>query len=480
MEAHSPRMDRRTLLKGALAGIGAPALAPALAACGGSTSAVPKLSTKPVTITWSTWGDNTNPMVQASAEGAKAFQQKYPNITVQPQAQVGDYATKVLTQMASGSGAPDLIGGCCTTLPSWARKGVLVKLDPFIARDLKKAQIDDFEQNQYHSFSRPGVGQYALPMYMGTYGFLYNKDRFQAAGVALPTADWDWNSWVEAMTKLTDASKQQWGGNVQYEDWQIIANQNGGHVVDPTNPLRCVADSSETLAGLQWIHDQMWKSNVAMRADQAQKGQSSYEALLSGRYATTYFGSWGLKEGGKNGGADAPLLIHSGWDAAVVPKGPKARASLATTDGWVIWTGSPHIAEAWQLMQWLETDDWWNINLPITAQQPSRKSLQTKWVDGLKKNNPGFQDKNLEAFTPPMQQDYAQVEELFTYDDEARKVLNDAYTKAVTDNKAGVSETFQAAAAQVNQIEAQLQQGGTVTTSSSKQAIVPPCDCAGL
>lgn len=32
----------------------------------------------PATITWTTWGDENNPMVQASTEGVKLFNQKFP------------------------------------------------------------------------------------------------------------------------------------------------------------------------------------------------------------------------------------------------------------------------------------------------------------------------------------------------------------------------------------------------------------------
>jgi ABC-type glycerol-3-phosphate transport system substrate-binding protein len=158
-----------------------------------------------------------------------------------------------------------------------------------------------------------------------------------------------------------------------------------------------------------------------------------------------------------------------------------ARSDLATTDGWVIWQGSPHIAEAWELMQWLESDDWWNINLPITAQQPSRKSLQSKLVDVLKKNNPSFQSKHLEASTPPMQDGYARVVEVFKYGDEARTVLNAAHSKAVTLNEAAVADTFMAAAAQINQIEQLLNLvdlGGTLSTSATKALAPAACPCA--
>ncbi|MCL4543699.1 MAG: extracellular solute-binding protein [Chloroflexi bacterium] len=106
------------------------------------------------------------------------------------------------------------------------------------------------------------------------------------------------------------------------------------------------------------MHDLLWKSNVTMQAGQAQKDETWYEALLSGRWATAVGGSWQLKEGGKQSGVDAPLLLSNSWDLAVVPKGLKDRASIATIDGWVIWKGSPYVAEAWELMKFLETDAW--------------------------------------------------------------------------------------------------------------------------
>lgn len=461
-------LTRRTFLSSSAATLGLAATA-LLTSCraGIATTPATAVTKKPVTLLWSTWGNNTNPMVQAASQGAKVFHEQHPNITVHPEPQLAGWPAKIFAQMIAGSGAPDLCGGCCTILPDWARKGVLVTLDSYIARDLKQSQVQDFEQNQYRSFNRPGIGQYALPMYMGTFALYYNKDSFQAAGVAFPTDTWDWNTWQEAMARLTNHQKEQWGVNIQSGNWQIFLNANGGHEVDPHDDLKTLIAAPEALSALQWMHDLLWKSNVAMQAGQAQQGETWYQALLSGRWATALGGSWQLKEGGKQGGADAPLLLSHSWDLAVVPKGPKQRADVVTTDGWVIWKGSKHIEEAWELMQFLETDTWWNINMSITTQQPSRISLQGKWVQTLKKDNPGFQDKRLDAFLPPVKEGYGQVQEIFRYDSEARTVLNNAYTQSVTLNKTSVQEAFTAAAAQIDRIEQQLNSGGT--TSSTKK-----------
>ncbi|MCL4543700.1 MAG: hypothetical protein M1118_03735 [Chloroflexi bacterium] len=76
-----------------------------------------------------------------------------------------------------------------------------------------------------------------------------------------------------------------------------------------------------------------------------------------------------------------------------------------------------------------------------------------------------------------MKDGYGRVQELFHYDDEARKVLNDAYTQSVTLNRTSVQQAFTAAAGQIDRIEEQLNNGGS-TTSSTKKAAALPCDCA--
>ncbi len=458
---------------GLLAACGTAATAtttPAAASASGS-SAAPQPTTAAaapakgkVALRWSTWGNAQNPFAQAATQGLAIFQQQHPDIQVTPEDQgASNFVDKMTTQMVSGV-APDVIGQCCTTLPNWARKGLLLPLDEYINRDYKADQIKDFEQLQWSFFHDPKMGQFAFPMYMGIFALSYNKDRFQAAGVALPTDDWDWQNFQDAMLKLTDPSQQKWGMNTigAGSTWYQFIHQNGGSPIDPNDDTKCTVDSPAATEATQWIHDRYWVDKSIIPNDQKTAGTTDDQRFKNGTTAMNGLGSWYVTRLIKAVGNDLQ------WDVVPLAKGKAGRSTLATTDGWIIFKGSPHAAEAWELMKFLQSDDWWTINMAVTGQQPARASLQDKWIAQIVKGNPVLADKNLKAFTLANTQNYGRAVDLFHDDPPATKALNDAYAKAVIMNQASVASTMRDVAAQVDQIE---------KTSAQSAAVDFGCAC---
>ena len=85
----------------------------------------------------------------------------------------------------------------------------------------------------------------------------YNKGLFDAAGVAYPTADWTWDSFMDTAKSLTtdsdsDGTTDQWG--VVATDWppaQMFIWQAGGDVISDdlaTSPI----DSPEAVEGMNF------------------------------------------------------------------------------------------------------------------------------------------------------------------------------------------------------------------------------------
>jgi multiple sugar transport system substrate-binding protein len=159
--AHTRRTTRRTVVTVASA---LPLAVLASCAPGGGAEA-PQAGAKEVTLRWTTWGNQTSPMVEASKRGADLFTQKFPKIKVSPEPDPGK--EKLFAEMVAGTAA-DVMGQCCNTLPTWARKGILTNLDPLVKRDLKDAQVRDFHELQWNYFWFKESGRFALPMYMGT------------------------------------------------------------------------------------------------------------------------------------------------------------------------------------------------------------------------------------------------------------------------------------------------------------------------
>src|SRR5919199_498885 len=82
-----------------------------------------------VQLRWTTWGNETHPMVRASTLGVEAFTRHFPKVKVENLPDPGP--APITAQMAAGD-APDVIGQCCTSLPEWARKNATENLDPYI------------------------------------------------------------------------------------------------------------------------------------------------------------------------------------------------------------------------------------------------------------------------------------------------------------------------------------------------------------
>src|SRR5699024_11814680 len=92
----------------------------------------------------------------------------------------------------------------------------------------------------------------------------YNKDLFDEAGIEYPTAEWDWDTFLEAAKALTDPSKNQfgYGGVGWWPQWFSLVAQNGGHVLDPETGAPNV-NSPEAARGLPLAYDPSLTPEVA-------------------------------------------------------------------------------------------------------------------------------------------------------------------------------------------------------------------------
>jgi multiple sugar transport system substrate-binding protein len=116
------------------------------------------------------------------------FEAQHPNIKVeQLQVPYDQFRRKLLTSMAGGS-APDLIRADIIWVPEFADMGALVALDEF---------MPDFEMYREAVFPGPlstnylNGHYYGLPLDTNTRVLVYNKDMFEAAGIANPPATMD-------------------------------------------------------------------------------------------------------------------------------------------------------------------------------------------------------------------------------------------------------------------------------------------------
>jgi len=187
-------------------GIGAAATAAAALVLSGCASTpgteTPELSDEPVTISMTWWGGDARH--ESTQEAIAAFEDEYPNITVEPQ--YTDWAGywDQLATAAAGGDAPDVIQMDELYLASYGGRGALY--------DLSTVDIDT--TNIPAEAVETGVvadTQYALPIGIGVTGVVANADLFAEYGVELPDDEtWTWDDYAAISKEISEKS----GGKV--------------------------------------------------------------------------------------------------------------------------------------------------------------------------------------------------------------------------------------------------------------------------
>ncbi len=140
------------------------------------------------------------------------------------------------------------------------------------------------------------------------------------------------------------------------------------------------------------------------------------------------------------------------WDIAPLPRGPAGRATLATSDGWSIWSGTKNRDAAWEFLKHLQSDEHTDVATRYAGQQSARKSHQQQWVKAFAETNPKLAGKALKWCADAVEKNYARPREFFRNNADSEKIYTDAYNKAVRDGDAEVGIEMRAAAEQINQL----------------------------
>jgi multiple sugar transport system substrate-binding protein len=145
------------------------------------------------TITYAIWDDTQKDAMQ---QIATAFEAENEGVTVKVEVTPWDsYWTKLQTAM-TGGGGPDVFWMNGPNLGLYASNGQLAELT-----DLDTSK---YPQGIVDLYTLDGK-TYGAPKDFDSIALWYNKRLFEAAGVAEPTADWNWEDMQEAAKKLTTA-----------------------------------------------------------------------------------------------------------------------------------------------------------------------------------------------------------------------------------------------------------------------------------
>lgn len=340
---------RRVVLLGALA---------LAAGCGGPR--------RQVELTLFTW---TRPAeLAANQELVAEFEARHPGVRVEIINEPGDRAMDKLQAMIAAGNPPDVMSIHGAMFIPLAARGALLELDALIAED-PEFGLEDFYPGLVALCRHEGV-LYSLPRYTSVYVLFYNKDLFDAAGLAYPDYGWTWDDYLEAARRMTVASGDPerrrfgcvidfWGARIYPWIWS-----NGGEVLDEER-RRCLLDSPESQEALQFLVDLRHRWRVCPPTTMADRRQN-IAMFTNGRVGMFQTGAWDIQAMQEAAGLR--------WGVAPLPK-RKQHATLMGTENYAIAAGTRHPKEAWELFRFLLGPEAQEKMGRELEKQPSRRSV---------------------------------------------------------------------------------------------------------
>jgi multiple sugar transport system substrate-binding protein len=314
-----------------------------LSACGSKPSSTTSIG--PASITFSAWGapEELTVWKQIVAD----FEAAYPNIKVNVEVSDWDsYWDKLKTQLAANT-PPDIFAMDAPLYLDYKSRGVLLNLQPYIDKDPN--MLKDVYPQTLEAYKTPD-GYYGLPRDFQTIVLFYNKDMFDAAGVAYPTAEWTWNDLQIAAKSLTkdingDGKIDQYGFIFDQWDmepgWSEALWSYGGDIISADHTKTLIGEPAARQAW-QLLHDMVFVDKSVPDANTiSQYGGDLFQAKVA---AMTPIGHWAVP-GYNTGGFK--------YDVAPMPKGPAGRATSVNSAGFVVAKASKQAEAAFAFIKFV-------------------------------------------------------------------------------------------------------------------------------
>lgn len=315
------------------------------------SGSVATLAQEDITITFMGWGQPSEQEVfQAVIE---AYQVENPNVTVEYiNVPPGEFLQR-LTTLAAANDLPDVFYMADGWFGNWVSRDLLLPIGSYVPAD-ELANVWPQAVARY-SYDGTVVGQgelYALPKDLGPFVMVYNKDLFDAAGVAYPPTDgsWTWDQALEDYQALTafaeDGSVISFGvGDIPPE---ALIWSNGADFLNADRTEVTVDDPLFTEA-LQWRAD-LANVHHVMPNQEDLASQGAYDLWLSGKIATFVMGPW-----------DQPAFweLPFNWDIGVFPSSPRTGVPAMWTGsmGYAVSAQTEHPQEAADLIRYLSLSE---------------------------------------------------------------------------------------------------------------------------
>lgn len=311
-----------------------------LTACGGKTDTSGKTE-----ISMMMWGDPAE--LDVWNQIVTDFESANPDITVSVEVSDWDsYWTKLKTLLAANT-PPDIFAIDAPYYLDYQSKGTLLSLQSYI--DTDPTVLDGIYPQTLQAY-QTADGYYGIPRDFQTIALFYNKDMFDAAGLAYPTADWTWDDLRSAALQLTldtngDGTTDQYGYTFDMWDmepgWSEAVWSYGGDIINADHTQTLIG-SPEARQAWQLLYDMTFVDKSVPDANTS--GQYGGDLFLAGVAAMMPMGHWAV-----------PSYAEAGftWDVAPMPAGPAGRFTSVNSAGFVIAQGSKEPDAAWKFLEFV-------------------------------------------------------------------------------------------------------------------------------
>jgi len=300
----------------------------------------------PAPIRFMVFGDPAE--VAAFQKLVDAFERAHPNQPVKLNSipSQSDYRTRLAADFAAGTPA-DVVLINYRRFATFAARGALEPLGPYLQTS-SIIDVSDFYPQAIEAFTYNGQ-IVCIPQNISSLVIYYNRDLFDAAGVAYPADNWTWDGFLAAARSLTrdldgDGAIDQYGLGIEPELIRLapFVWQNGGTLVDNVNaPTTFTLGAGPDLEAFQWFVDLQVKWRVVPAAVEAQ-AEDNESRFLNGRTAM-YFNS-------RRGVPTYREAAKFDWDVASLPV-HAYQASVLHSDAYCVPASVKNKEAVWRFVE---------------------------------------------------------------------------------------------------------------------------------
>ena len=309
-----------------------------------------------------------------------AYTEKHPDVVIEVQVTSwSEYWTK-LEAAAISNQMPDIFWMHTNEILKYADYGKIADLT-----DLYDDEDPDYYSKHFSEITLANIQgsdgrYYGVPKDKDTVGLVYNKEMFDAAGVAYPDETWTWDDMEEASQKIYDATGKY--GLMAYGDDQLgywnFVYQNGGSILSE-DKTRGGFDQPATIEAMKYyigLQDHDWCPDQNYFAE-----TTPGTAFFSEQGAMFLEGNWNILSEMQN----YPEM-QGKWDVAVLPKCPDpasgdGRATISNGLCYATAAEGKNLDIVKDVLKFFGSEEGQRIQGESGAAIPAYIGLEQTWVD---------------------------------------------------------------------------------------------------